>query len=97
LTGNSVALSYDGDKLLIGQPYNTPANNPLLSQSGAMLAYSRISSQWTLIDTFRACDASINDNLGISVGISADGTTLITGSPNDNIGSTIGKGSAYIW
>jgi hypothetical protein len=76
--GNSVALSADGNTAIIGGPGDNSGN-------GAVWVFTRNSSVWTQqgdklvgYGTVGAADQ------GDSVGISADGNTLIIGGPGDS-------------
>jgi len=85
--GTSVAMSADGNTLVIGGPGDDNGN-------GAVWVYSWSGSAWSLIQT-KLIDNMNNaaSNQGYSVAISTDGNTILYGSPSDNYGI----GSVTVW
>ncbi len=76
--GNSIALSDDGNTAVIGGPAD--GNGP-----GAAWIFTRSGTTWTQQGTkLTANDQSGSGHLGVSVAISSDGNTVLTGGPNDN-------------
>jgi hypothetical protein len=76
--GNSIALSDDGNTGVIGGPAD--GNGP-----GAAWIFTRSGTTWTQQGTkLTANDESGSGHLGVSVAISSDGNTVLTGGPNDN-------------
>lgn len=44
-----------------------------------------------------ASDGAVDDNLGLSVAVSADGSTVVAGAPYATVGSNTTQGSAYVF
>lgn len=94
LQGNSVALSADGNVAVVGGMFD---NNLL----GATWVFVRKNNVWAqegekLVSVTNTTDA----NQGTSVSISADGSTIVAGSPADNNGigaAWVFKNVAGIW
>ncbi|MGZ0015717.1 T9SS type A sorting domain-containing protein [Yeosuana sp. AK3] len=84
--GSSVSISSDGSIVAIGA-INNDGND---TNSGHVRVYENITGVWTQIGSDIDGEA-INDQLGTSVSISSDGTTVATGAPkNDGNGSDAG-------
>jgi hypothetical protein len=90
---------------LIGNTSVTPAG-PSLSQNpdGTFTFNSpnagNFSFDYTIsgkLHQLTSPDNSTTDDFGRSIAMSADGNTMVIGAPNDNIGSNIDQGSAYIF
>jgi hypothetical protein len=76
--GESVALSSDGNTLIVGGPSDN-------SNAGAAWVFTRSGSVWTQQAELVGAGAVYNSSeQGYSVGISADGNTAIVGGPNDD-------------
>ena len=76
--GNSVAVSADGNTILVGGPWDN-------SGQGAVWVFTRSGNTWSqqgnkLVGT----GGSIDANQGSLVSISADGNTILVGGPGDN-------------
>jgi hypothetical protein len=85
--GYAVAISADGNTAIVG----APAEN---HGSGAAWIWTRSGGIWTQNSAkLVASDAAGTAAQGTSVGISADGRTVIVGGPGDNGGT----GAAWIW
>jgi len=84
--GTSVALSADGNTLLVGGPFD---NN----SAGAAWVFTRSAGVWTQQAKLTANDAAGPSRLGTSVALSADGNTALVGGPND--GGYVG--AAWVW
>jgi hypothetical protein len=90
-SGYSVSLSADGTHVAIGAPINNGING---LYSGHVRIYSWIGSSWDLIGELDG-DA-FNDQSGYSVSLSADGTRIAIGAPqNDGNGSNSGHVRVY--
>jgi hypothetical protein len=93
--GNSVALSADGNTAVVGGPddwHNVNGSN----NTGSAWIFTRSGSVWSqqgirLFDSSATSNSSIQQ--GRSVGISADGNTVIVGGLND----AAGIGAAWIY
>jgi FG-GAP-like repeat/FG-GAP repeat len=85
--GRSVALSADGNTLIVGGP----ADN---SNAGAAWVFTRAGGSWTQQGAKLFADNAVGAaNQGRSVALSADGNTAIVGGPADNAGA----GAAWIF
>jgi hypothetical protein len=84
--GTSVAMSGDGQTVVVG----SPGDNDAVEDGGSIYVY-----QWDgagFVETeLTASDAAGGAQFGASVAISAEGQTVVTGSPAD------GSGSAYVY
>jgi hypothetical protein len=79
--GNSVAVSSDGSTVVAGAQEKTVGSN---RAQGAVYVFGKPSSGWTNgTQTARltASDGGVGNELGWSVGISADGSTIVAGAP----------------
>jgi uncharacterized protein (TIGR03437 family) len=86
--GSSVALSADGNTVIMGGP----------GGAGGAWVYTRSGGVWTqqggeLVGTGAIGDA----NQGFSVALSADGNTAIVGGPHDNFTSYYLDGTAWVY
>jgi len=90
-SGYSVSLSSDGTILAVGAPYN----DGTASNAGHARVYQFSSGTWTQIGSDIDGEAA-NDNFGISVSLSADGTVLVVGARNnDSTGTDAGHARVY--
>lgn len=93
--GASLALSTDGDLLIVGapdedsaatgidgDPWNDDADN-----SGAVHVYRRADESWSYDAYIKASNTGTGDNFGSSVAISANASTLVVGAPHESSGS----------
>lgn len=90
--GSAVAVSGDGSTIVAGAPGG--AGDP--SDPGAVYVFSRPAGGWatgTQIATLTASDGVAGDNLGHSVAISADGSTIVAGAPKANLST----GAVYVF
>lgn len=84
LFGFSVAMSGDGETLVIGSPFessisrgiNADGNNNLAVASGAAYVYRLNGAQWDLEAYVKASNATLLDRFGGRVAISHDGNTM---------------------
>ncbi|HRI02620.1 MAG TPA: carboxypeptidase regulatory-like domain-containing protein [Pyrinomonadaceae bacterium] len=84
--GLSVAIS--GDTAVVG----APAAN---TDRGSAYVYVRSGTNWIQQAKLTALDGAAGDYFGYSVAISGD--TAVVGVPDDDIGSNIDQGSAYVF
>lgn len=85
--GSSVSISADGKTAIVGGPNDN-------SSVGAVWVFTRQGSTWTQQGSkLVGSGATGAAQQGYSVSISADGTTIMTGGINDNIGA----GAAWIY
>ncbi len=89
--GYSVSLSSDGSILAVGARHNDANGN----NSGKIIIYENQAGTWTQIHDLYG--TSNNEQFGVSVSLSADGTIFAIGSPfNDNTnGAGAGKVKIY--
>ena len=90
--GQSVAVSYDGDVVVVGAPYVDGAG----TNRGAVYIFTRSGDTLTEIQILTASDAGDGALFGWGVDISADGSTIAVGAPNDSPGAFV-RGSAYVF
>jgi hypothetical protein len=88
--GFSVALTTDGNKLIVGA-------TTYLTSLGAVAIFSRSAGVWTQqgVSITNAFGTGGTKSFGWSVAISSDGNTVAFGGPDDN--SDIGAAFVYIW
>jgi hypothetical protein len=90
--GRSVSISSDGTTAIVGA-YRDSFNESVYS--GSAYIYELVGGVWEETK-LTASDAASNDEFGVSVSISADGTTAIVGADRDDDDGT-DSGSAYIY
>ena len=93
--GISVALSGDGATALVGA-YNTTVGNN--SGQGAAYLFTT-TNNWSTNTPAEliASDGAVNDGFGISVALSANGTTALVGAGDKTVGSNSYRGTAYVY
>jgi len=92
-SGASVALSADGNTVIVGAPYN--AGNG--TDSGQARVFTWDGSVWNQSGADIDGEAA-NDYSGWSVALSADGNTAIVGAPNnDGNGTDSGQARVFTW
>lgn len=84
--GQSVAISADGQTAVVGAPGHG-------SEAGAVYVYSLVSGSWTQTAELTASDGVTYDELGQSVAVSADGSSVAAGAP----GRSDYTGAAYVF
>ena len=88
--GWSVAIA--GDTIVAGAPDDYVGAN---SQQGSVRVFVRSGTSWAPQPTLVAADGEAGDRFGYSVAVS--GGTIVAGAPNDDIGSNMEQGSAYVF
>jgi len=86
--GASVALSADGSTLAVGAPWEDSAAtgvdgdqaNDSARYSGAVYVFTRSGTTWRQQAYVKASNTDADDRFGISVALSADGSTLAVGA-----------------
>jgi hypothetical protein len=86
--GSSVALSGDGNTLVVGAPGEASAatgigGNQALNtaaSAGAVYVYTRSGTAWTQQAYIKASNTGAGDQFGTSVALSSDGNTLAVGA-----------------
>ena len=94
--GFSVALSADGSTLVVGAPFEDsaatgingdPVNNAA-TNAGAAYVFTRSGTTWSRQAYLKASNTDPNDNFGTHVAVSADGSTLAVGAPEESSAAT---------
>jgi FG-GAP repeat len=83
--GSSVALSADGRVALVGAPFASGVN-------GAAYLYTESAGSWPTVPT-ATFTGSLDQSLGSSVALSADGQVALVGGP----GALLGGGTANVY
>ena len=94
LFGYSVAMSADGNSVVVGAKYVD--DNGTNSGSAYIYKYNSGTSSWDETK-LTASDAASGDIFGQSVAMSGDGNKVIVGAPEDDDNSQDDSGSAYIY
>jgi len=81
--GSSIALSGDGNTLLVGAPQT---DSPLVDQ-GAAFVFTRTGTTWSVPKLVVASNPDTNDWFGWQVALSGDGTTAIIGATRESSAS----------
>lgn len=94
-----IAVAISGTTAVVGAPLadKPPATmgQPAIQDAGAAYVFEQVGTSWVLAATLDAFDAADFDNFGWSVAIAGD--TIVVGSRNDDHGSLISAGSAYVF
>ena len=91
VSGRSVALSADGNRLAVGAPFNDGNG----ADSGHVRVYELVGGAWTQLGADLDGEAA-GDVSGVSVALSADGNRLAVGAPsNDGNGADSGHVRVY--
>ena len=85
--GFSVSMNADGNKVIIGTPFDDDQDD-----SGKAYIFGLSGSSWVEEVGLKASDGATGDNFGNSVSMNSDGTKVIIGSRNDN-----NLGKSYIF
>ena len=97
--GRSIALSADGSTLAVGahgessnatgvHTDNSGQSDDSASSSGAVYVFTRAGSTWTQQAYIKASNAAAGDYFGVSVSLSADGSTLAIGAVGEASSAT---------
>lgn len=92
--GYSMAISKDGNTLVIGAVYADVSGN---ADQGNVHVYARSGGAWKLQKTLTGEGGAAGDVFGVSVAISDDGNTVAVGAAGDDVGSVVDKGSASVF
>jgi hypothetical protein len=95
LFGGAVAVSSDGDTLVVGatgEDSNATgidglSNNSALN-AGAVYVYTRTSNVWTQQAYVKASNTETGDGFGGAVAVSSDGNTLVVGATGEDSNAT---------
>ena len=90
--GAALALSSDGNTLVVGAPdenggssgINGNQHNNSLANAGAAYVFVRSGDAWTQQAYLKASNADAGDEFGISVAAAADGNTVAVGAPYED-------------
>ena len=94
LFGNSVAISADGNTVLIGAIGEDTSPN---TDNGAAYVFTRSGTTWTQQSKLTASDAATADVFGRSVSLSSNGDTAIVGARLEDTSPSSGNGAAYVF
>ena len=81
--GKSVAISGDGNTVIVASGHNPPPTGPL-----AAYIFTRSGDSWLERAKLQDTSARVQSGFGDSVSISSDGNTAIVGAPSDTIDGT---------
>lgn len=89
--GTSLALSHDGDTLVVGAPQEDSNNlggqpDNSAENSGAVYVYTREGTTWYPASYLKALPAGEGDLFGQKVAIAGDGSTIAVAAPNEDSG-----------
>jgi hypothetical protein len=93
-SADSLAFSRDGSRLVVGSAFDDQLTVPY---RGSGVVFVRTANTWTEEAILIPPGALTGDHVGFSVAISADGTQILLGAPNDTIGFGGGHGSAHLF
>jgi trimeric autotransporter adhesin len=94
--GLAVAISGDGGTVIAGADATIGSNQ----EQGAAYVFSRPSTGWASSPEtakLTASDGSVEDGLGLSLGVTSDGSTVAAGAPYANISSNEAQGAVYVF
>jgi len=89
--GYSVALSSDGNSVIVGGPLD---NGDIAAAVGAAWVYTRSGGVWTQQGGKLVASGAVGDESalqGLSVALSSDGNTALVGGPGDNYAAGAGR------
>ncbi|MET9020692.1 Ig-like domain repeat protein, partial [Actinopolymorpha sp. NPDC004070] len=95
--GESVAVSADGNTVVAGAPRTRVGTKDL---QGAAYVFVKPQTGWAnAVETAKltASDGVGGEQLGLSVGVSADGNTVVAGAPIATVGGQSSRGAAYVF
>ena len=100
LFGSSVVLSGDGNTLAVAAHFESSAatgingdeNDDSIPQAGAVYVFTRIGNTWSQQAYIKASNSEGGDLFGFSVGLSADGATLVASSYDEDGGTRVING-----
>jgi hypothetical protein len=97
LCANNVAISYDGNTIAQGVPFEKVGSN---DDQGAAYVFVKPTGGWTTeTETAKltASDGAALDAFGFSVGTSSDGSTIVVSAADATVGSNAYQGAAYVF
>lgn len=90
--GYAVALSADGDTLLVGAPFDGSGGDRSV---GEVYAFARTTSGWRHDATLENPDPEARDDFGLAVALSADGETALVSAPGNAADSDVGEAYTF--
>jgi hypothetical protein len=93
--GSSVGISADGSTIVAGAPFAAVGGDTF---QGAAYVFVKPGGGWVdenEVAKLTASDGASGDELGLSIAISADGSSVAAGAPIADIGGNSGQGAAY--
>ena len=90
--GYSVSLSANASRLVVGAYRGGGA--PL--ERGAVYVYDAVGAAWS-VARLLAPDGLAQDQLGTSVAVSSDGSTVVGGARLDDVGVNANQGSVHVY
>jgi hypothetical protein len=91
--GDDVAITTDGNTVIIGSPYqDTGATN-----AGSAYVFTRSGTTWSQQAHIQAGDLQEGANFGCSVALDSDGDTAIVGARGEDTGGKKNTGAAYVF
>ncbi|MGE0884374.1 MAG: putative Ig domain-containing protein [Blastocatellales bacterium] len=85
------AVSLDGNTAIVGAPYDEVTH----TDQGSVYVFVRSGANWTFQQKLFAADGQPGDKFGSALAISGD--TALIGAPEDDEGSDLEIGSAYVF
>jgi MBG domain (YGX type)/Bacterial Ig-like domain (group 3)/FG-GAP repeat len=92
--GYSVALSADGSVALVGDSAHTVNGN---AYAGVVYVFGRDGASYTQTGVLTAADVAVGAGFGVSVALSADGTTLLVGAESHTSNGNSQADAAYVF
>ncbi|MCS6798456.1 MAG: hypothetical protein NZ898_07995, partial [Myxococcota bacterium] len=92
--GQSVALTSDGSRALVGAPGDDIGSR---ADQGSAYVFVRSGTTWTEEGKLTASDEAHTDFFGSSVALTSDGSRALVGVPGDDVGTNPDQGSAYVF
>lgn len=92
--GYAVSLSSDGSTILVGAPFKQVNG---LASAGAAYIYTKSGGSWSQSGFVTASDEVANDNFGLAVSLSGDGSTALISIPDKKVNDQYSAGVVYIF
>jgi hypothetical protein len=92
--GSWTSMSGDGNTVVVGAYDDDIGSN---TNQGSAYVFVRSGGVWSQQQKLTASDGAEYDYFGMSVSISGDGNSILVGALDDNIGSNLEQGSAYVF
>ena len=92
--GHSIAISNDGTRVVVGA-YNATVSST--TQAGAAYVFVKLGTTWTQEAKLVASTLEAVAGLGVSVGITADGSRATAGAWKVDAGAVVDAGGVYVF